>query len=61
MKELVRQADEAGKRCCLETDKAEDVLFYKNFGFYIHAESNLPPNGPKVWSMKRDPQSGVTL
>ena len=39
----------------LETQKAENVPYYKQFGFRVTGEMDLPGDGPHLWLMWRDP------
>lgn len=50
------RADASSVPCYLETDRAEDVLFYQKHGFRIHVEYSYPSAGPNGWTMIRDPR-----
>ena len=39
----------------LETQKAENVPYYQQFGFRVTKEIDLPKGGPHLWLMWRDP------
>jgi GNAT superfamily N-acetyltransferase len=50
---VLTRADASGLDCYLETMKTRNVVFYKQHGFEIAAEGNLPDNGPYYWTMRR--------
>jgi ribosomal protein S18 acetylase RimI-like enzyme len=54
---VLPRADAEGLFCYLETEKKENVEFYRRHGFEVAAEHNLPNGGPHFWTMKRKPQS----
>jgi ribosomal protein S18 acetylase RimI-like enzyme len=50
------QADQAGLRCYLETLTEANVRLYQRHGFTIRSENAVQPDGPRFWTMVRDPQ-----
>jgi len=50
---VLTRADASGLDCYLETMKTRNVVFYKQHGFEIAAEGNVPDNGPYYWTMCR--------
>jgi ribosomal protein S18 acetylase RimI-like enzyme len=57
LRPVLAQADGEGLFCYLETEKEENVRFYRRHGFEVAAEHDLPNGGPHFWTMKRKPQS----
>jgi GNAT superfamily N-acetyltransferase len=51
----LRQADAGGYPCYLETVNPDNLPFYRTHGFRVLEEQELP-DGPRVWSMRRDPR-----
>jgi ribosomal protein S18 acetylase RimI-like enzyme len=51
----LRKADESRLPCYLETDKTEDVAFYRKHGFDVLVTENFPKGGPTFWTMRRPP------
>jgi len=49
---VLRKADESRLPCYLETDKIEDVGFYRKHGFDVLVQEDIP-NGPPFWTMRR--------
>ena len=52
---VLKQADEEGLPCYLETDTPGAVRFYQKHGFEIVRTGEQPL---KFWTMKREPQNG---
>jgi ribosomal protein S18 acetylase RimI-like enzyme len=52
--EFVAQMDEAGEIAWLETDKPENVVFYRRHGFEVAEE--IAEFGLTTWFMRRDPR-----
>jgi ribosomal protein S18 acetylase RimI-like enzyme len=50
---VLKRADATGLDCYLETMKTGNLVFYKQHGFEVGAEGNLPNNGPYYWTMRR--------
>ena len=53
---VLARADAEGLFCYLETEKEENVRFYRRHGFEVAAEHDLPSGGPHFWTMRRKPQ-----
>jgi GNAT superfamily N-acetyltransferase len=54
--------DEAGEVAWLETDKPENVVFYRRHGFEVADEVELPEPAAgslTTWFMRRDPRTGA--
>jgi predicted N-acetyltransferase YhbS len=41
----------------LETQKEENLAYYRRFGFEVVKEHNPTPGVPSLWSMRREPRS----
>lgn len=54
MRELCDAMDEAGEIAFLETETAENVVFYRRLGFEVTSEARLP--GLPLWFMRRHPR-----
>lgn len=52
---VLRQADEEGVRCYLESSKEQNLPFYRRHGFEVTQEVRLE-EGPMIWAMWRDPR-----
>lgn len=47
--------DDAGELAFLETEKPENVVFYRRLGFEVVSETELP--GLHIWFMRREPRA----
>jgi ribosomal protein S18 acetylase RimI-like enzyme len=56
MQPILSRADADGRRCYLETEKPDNVTFYRKHGFEVVAEDDVVGGGPHVWMMVREPQ-----
>jgi ribosomal protein S18 acetylase RimI-like enzyme len=56
MQRLCDAMDHNGEIAFLETEKPENVVFYRRLGFEVTSESEL--TGLHTWFMRRDPQRG---
>ena len=56
---VLDQCDESGLPAYLESSKHSNIAFYRQHGFELTGEIQLPLGGPPVWPMWRDP--GTTL
>ena len=54
---LGERMDAAGELAWLETDKPENVVFYRRHGFDVVAE--VDPYGFTTWFMRRDPHPPI--
>jgi ribosomal protein S18 acetylase RimI-like enzyme len=54
----LKRIDGEGKAVCLETLNPKAIPFYQKLGFQVCEEAHLPKDGPPIWSMLREPQSG---
>jgi ribosomal protein S18 acetylase RimI-like enzyme len=53
------RADAQRLACYLTTGRAENLRFYRRFGFRVVAEGlALVPGGPTAWGMRRPPADG---
>jgi ribosomal protein S18 acetylase RimI-like enzyme len=53
------RADSQRLACYLTTARAENLKFYRRFGFEVEAEAlQLVPGGPTHWAMRRPPAAG---
>jgi GNAT superfamily N-acetyltransferase len=50
-------ADASRLRCYLETQKPDNVPFYRAQGFAVREELDLPDGGPHLWLMSRAPRA----
>jgi GNAT superfamily N-acetyltransferase len=51
--------DREGRFAWLETQKPENVPYYARFGFEVVQEHHPVPEGPSMWSMRREPVAGA--
>jgi ribosomal protein S18 acetylase RimI-like enzyme len=49
----LEQADKDGLDCYLETQKFDNVAYYRRFGYEVVEELRPVPNGPSLWTMRR--------
>jgi len=54
----LKRIDGEGKAVYLETLNPRAVPFYQKLDFHVCEETHLPEEGPPMWSMLREPQSG---
>jgi GNAT superfamily N-acetyltransferase len=52
------EADAAGLDCYLETQKPENLPYYRRFGYEVVRELRPVPSGPPMWTMRRPVGSG---
>jgi GNAT superfamily N-acetyltransferase len=52
---VLQRCDDTGERVYLEASKEENISFYARHGFAVGEEMQVP-NGPKMWTMWRDPR-----
>jgi GNAT superfamily N-acetyltransferase len=55
---MLKQADEGGQDCYLETQNADNLPYYRRFGYEVVEELRPVRNGPPLWTMRRPPQLG---
>jgi ribosomal protein S18 acetylase RimI-like enzyme len=53
----LQRCDLQGLPAYLETQKPENVAFYRHFGFEVREELEIVTGGPRVWTMWREAQS----
>jgi GNAT superfamily N-acetyltransferase len=59
--EMLDTADSDGLDCYLETQKPENVPYYRRFGYEVEKELCPVPGGPPLWTMRRPTKSsGLT-
>ena len=51
--EGLASADKEGLDCYLETQKAENLVYYRRFGFDVDQELHPVKDGPPLWTMRR--------
>ncbi len=51
--EGLRRADQQGLDCYLETQKPENLPYYRRFGYEVVQELRPVKNGPPLWTMRR--------
>ena len=54
---VLERCDEQGLPAYLETQKLDNVAFYRHFGFEVREELEIVVGGPRAWTMWREPQS----
>ena len=55
--DMLAQADADGLDCYLETQKPENVPYYRRFGYEVDKELKPVPGGPTIYTMRRKPAS----
>jgi ribosomal protein S18 acetylase RimI-like enzyme len=53
---MLEQADADGLPSYLETQKQENVVYYRRFGYEVVTELSPAPSGPSLWTMRREPR-----
>jgi ribosomal protein S18 acetylase RimI-like enzyme len=56
LEQTLQRLDDADLPCYLETDKEENVDFYRKFAFKVRHAGFAPGGGPPFWTMVREPQ-----
>ncbi|RFU40925.1 N-acetyltransferase [Actinomadura logoneensis] len=56
----IEAAARAGCPAFLETSSERNVAFYERLGFTVTAVVRLPDDGPRTWSMRKDPGPAPT-
>ncbi len=49
----LKAADQEGLDCYLETQKLDNVAYYRRFGYEVVDELRPVPDGPPLWTMRR--------
>lgn len=57
--DMLDHADREGLDCYLETQKPENLAYYRRFGYEIEKELRPVKGGPPLWTMRRPPRSGL--
>ncbi|HLH27871.1 MAG TPA: GNAT family N-acetyltransferase, partial [Acidimicrobiales bacterium] len=55
-RQVYPSADEEGLVCYLETQKRENLAYYRRFGYEVEHELRPVRRGPPLWTMSRAPQ-----
>ncbi|MBV8463434.1 MAG: hypothetical protein JO368_09075, partial [Acidimicrobiales bacterium] len=45
-----------GLDCYLETQKEDNLAYYRRFGYDVEHELRPVPNGPPLWTLRRPPR-----
>jgi hypothetical protein len=53
---VLERCDRDGFLAYLETTKARNVTFYERRGFAVVGDAHVPPDGPMMWFMAREPR-----
>lgn len=53
--DMLRRADEEGVGCYLETQKPQNIAYYRRFGYDLVDHLIPVPGGPPLYTMRRDP------
>jgi ribosomal protein S18 acetylase RimI-like enzyme len=53
---MLKRLDDEALPCYLETDKEENLDFYRRFAFNVRHAGSAPGGGPSFWTMVRGPQ-----
>ncbi len=51
-------ADSEGLDCYLETQKPENLVYYRRFGYEVAEELRPVKDGPPLWTMRRPCKAG---
>jgi ribosomal protein S18 acetylase RimI-like enzyme len=57
MRPVLERCDADGVPAYLETQRAENVPYYRHHGFEVKGEVDVPKGGPHLWLMWREPRS----
>jgi GNAT superfamily N-acetyltransferase len=61
MATMFGRADREGLPCYLETETPENVAYYRQHGFDVRTEWDVPGGGPHMWGMLRPPRSAGAM
>jgi GNAT superfamily N-acetyltransferase len=53
---VLTRCDEQGIPAYLESSKQRNIAFYERHGFVVKETIVVPPDGPSLWTMWREPQ-----
>ena len=56
MEHAIPQIDEQGVASYLETQKEDNIAYYRRFGYELHATLRPVKNGPPLFTMRRAPR-----
>jgi ribosomal protein S18 acetylase RimI-like enzyme len=54
--DMLAHADKDGLDCYLETQKADNLAYYRRFGYEVDQELRPVTDGPSLWTMRRSPR-----
>ncbi len=57
MKPVLDRCDAEALPAYLETQKPQNVPYYRHHGFEVQKEIDLPKSGPHIWLMWREPRA----
>ena len=57
MRPVLDRCDADGVPAYLETQRSENVPYYRHHGFEVRGEVDVPKGGPHLWLMWREPRS----
>jgi GNAT superfamily N-acetyltransferase len=57
---VLTRCDAQGIPAYLESTKERNVVFYEHHGFAVTGTIVVPPDGPTLWTMWREPESSAT-
>jgi GNAT superfamily N-acetyltransferase len=58
LQHVLTTCDEEGIPAYLESSKEQNVPYYRHHGFEVTEAFDVAPDGPRLWGMWREPQTG---
>lgn len=55
--DMLETADKEGLDCYLETQKPENLAYYRRFGYEVEQKLSPVRGGPSLWTMRRRPKA----